>query len=100
MTLSRCSPHSHSQAGVLVIAGRVFLLSLIKSPSLPITTHTTVEKDHGRIETRTSVVSTEMGWLQEQHQWPGLAALGKITRTRETGATTSTETAYYLLSTP
>jgi len=71
-----------------------------ESPSLPITTHTTVEKEHGRIETRTSVVSTELGWLQEQHQWPGLAALGKITRTREIGAATSTETAYYLLSAP
>jgi predicted transposase YbfD/YdcC len=73
---------------------------LDESPSLPITTHTTVEKEHGRIETRTSVVSTEMGWLQEQHQWPGLAAIGKITRTREIGASTSTETTYYLLSTP
>jgi predicted transposase YbfD/YdcC len=70
------------------------------SPSLPITTHTTVEKDHGRIETRTSVVSDEIAWLQEQHHWPGLAASGKITRTRESGLQTTTETAYYLLSTP
>jgi predicted transposase YbfD/YdcC len=33
------------------------------SPSLPATTHTTVEKEHGRIETRTSVVSHEIAWL-------------------------------------
>jgi predicted transposase YbfD/YdcC len=70
------------------------------SPSLPTTTHTTVEKEHGRIETRTSVVSQETAWLQEQHDWPGLAAVGKITRTREIDRRTSTETAYYLLSTP
>ena len=70
------------------------------SPSLPVATHTTVEKDHDRIEIRTSVVSTEIAWVQEQHDWPGLAALGKITRTREVRGATSTETAYYVLSAP
>src|SRR4051812_7806076 len=59
----------------------------------------TVDADHGRIETRTAMVSTDIGWLQETHQWPGLAAIGKITRVRETAAKTTTETAYYLLST-
>jgi predicted transposase YbfD/YdcC len=29
-----------------------------------------VEADHGRIESRTATVSTEIGWLQKQHQWP------------------------------
>ncbi|HLZ33703.1 MAG TPA: ISAs1 family transposase [Nitrospira sp.] len=57
-----------------------------------------VEADHGRIETRTATVSTEIGWLQKQHQWPGLKAIGKVTRVRETGEKTTTETAYYLLS--
>lgn len=70
------------------------------SPSLSTATHTTVEKEHGRIETRTSVVSTEITWLQQQHRWPGLAAIGKVTRPREVEQQTSTETAYYLLSTP
>ena len=63
-------------------------------------TRTTVDGDHGRIETRASLVSTNIGWLQEQHAWPGLAAIGKLTRSRETGAKTTTETTYYLLSTP
>jgi predicted transposase YbfD/YdcC len=36
--------------------------------------------------------------LEERHQWPGLTAIGKITRVRETGDKTSTETAYYLFS--
>jgi predicted transposase YbfD/YdcC len=62
--------------------------------------HTTVDADHGRIETRTSTVSTEIGWLQEDHQWPGLTAIGKVTRIRETATKTTTETAYYLLSAP
>jgi predicted transposase YbfD/YdcC len=58
-----------------------------------------VEGDHGRVETRTATVSTEIGWLQKQHQWPGLAAIGKVERIRETPVKTSAETAYYLLST-
>ena len=68
------------------------------------TTHTTVDADHGRIETRTATVSNNIGWL-DHHNWPGLAAIGKIVRTREpkirtaTKTATSIETSYYLLST-
>jgi predicted transposase YbfD/YdcC len=58
-----------------------------------------VESDHSRIETSTATVSTEIGWLQKQHSWPGLAAIGKVVRKRETADKTSTETTYYLLST-
>ncbi len=65
-----------------------------------VTTATTVDGDHGRIETRTSTISTAVDWLQEDHRWPGLKAIGKIMRTREIGAKTTMETAYYLLSTP
>ena len=57
-----------------------------------------VDGGHGRIETRTATVSTDIGWLQEQHAWPGLAAVGKVRRVRETTAGTTAETAYYLLS--
>jgi predicted transposase YbfD/YdcC len=61
--------------------------------------HTTVDGDHGRIETRTSLVSTEIAALQNRHQWPGLTAVGKVVRTRDGAATkATTETAYYLLS--
>ena len=64
------------------------------------TEHSTVDADHGRIETRAVVISTDIDWLQERHRWPGLQAIGKVTRIRETGDKTSTETAYYLFSTP
>ena len=63
-------------------------------------THTTVDADHGRIETRVAEVSTDIAWLQESHQWPGLAAIGKVVRTREINGEARSETAYYLLSTP
>jgi predicted transposase YbfD/YdcC len=55
---------------------------------------------HGRIETRTATVSTDIAWLQETHQWPGLAAIGKVERSRESAGKTTFETAYYLLSAP
>jgi predicted transposase YbfD/YdcC len=57
------------------------------------------EKEQGRIETRTRVLGQEIAW-QQQQQGPGLAAVGRITRIREISSRTSTETAYYLLSTP
>jgi predicted transposase YbfD/YdcC len=61
--------------------------------------HTTVDADNGRIETRSATVTTNIGWLQHSHKWPGLACIGKVTRTRETTKQTTVETAYYLLST-
>jgi predicted transposase YbfD/YdcC len=63
-------------------------------------THTTIDGGHGRIETRTGEVSTDIGWVLAQHAWPGLAAIGKMVRTREAQGKTATETSYYLLSTP
>jgi len=54
------------------------------------TVHTTVDGDHGRIETRTATVSTKIDWLQEDHHWPGLAAIGKVVRVRETPGKTTT----------
>ena len=45
-------------------------------------------------------VSTDIGWLQETNHWPGLAAIGKVQRSRETADKITTETAYYLLSGP
>lgn len=51
----------------------------VQSTMLPV-----VEADHGRIETRTATASTEVQWPNEQHQWPGLKAVGKVLRVRET----------------
>ena len=62
-----------------------------------VTAPAAVDGDHGRIETRIATVSATIDWLQEDHQWPGLKAIGKIVRCRETAAKTTTETAYYLL---
>jgi predicted transposase YbfD/YdcC len=63
------------------------------------TTAQTVDADHGRIETRTASVSTDIDWLRKQHKWPGLMAIGKVDRIREAPDKTTHDTAYYLLST-
>ena len=73
----------------------------LDDPKTPVqTAPTTVEGDHGRIESRTATLSTDIAWLQEQHCWPGLTAVGKIARTREIKGVIASETVYYLLSAP
>jgi predicted transposase YbfD/YdcC len=66
--------------------------------SKTVTAEPEVDGDHGRIETRTATVSTDIQWLQDNHQWPGLVAIAKVARTRETKTKATSETAYYLLS--
>lgn len=60
----------------------------------------TVDGDHGRIETRRAAVLSDIDFLCREYDWPGLAAIGKITATREIAGKTSTAIRYYLLSKP
>src|SRR5712692_4319644 len=60
--------------------------------------HETVEKDHGRIETRRTVVSTELEWLAQTEEWTGLQAVAMVESTREIGDKVSYERRYYLCS--
>ena len=59
-----------------------------------------VDGDHGRIETRRALICHDVDWLKARHDWPGLKAIGKIIATREKDGKTTTQTRYYLLSTP
>lgn len=60
--------------------------------------HETVEKDHGRIETRRVVVSTELDWLEQKQDWPGLQAVAMVESTRDMAGKISRERRYYLCS--
>jgi len=62
--------------------------------------HATTDNDHGRVERRVSLVCTEVDELQKRHCWPGLAAIGKVVRSRGTAASATDETVLYLLSQP
>ena len=59
---------------------------------------TTVEGDHGRIETRRATVFHDIGWLQERHDWPGLKAVVMVDSKREIGAKVERETRFYVTS--
>ena len=59
---------------------------------------TTVDGDHGRIETRTTTVIHDVSWLQKRHAWPGLKAVAMIESQREINGKTERETRFYLTS--
>jgi len=63
-----------------------------------ISVDTTVDGDHGRIETRRVIVVHDIGWLQERHKWPGLAGLVIVEATREIDRVSRRETRYYITS--
>ena len=60
-------------------------------PLAPVLEHEDTDAGHGRVETRRARVCTDVAWLAAR-QWPGLAAIGRVDRTRtckRTGATTT-----------
>jgi predicted transposase YbfD/YdcC len=59
---------------------------------------TTVDGDHGRIETRTTTVIHDVGWLQKRHNWPGLKAVIVVESEREMAGKIERETRFYITS--
>jgi predicted transposase YbfD/YdcC len=59
---------------------------------------TTVDGDHGRIETRTTTVFHGVEWLQDRHNWPGLKAVVMVESSREINGKIERETRYYVTS--
>ena len=59
---------------------------------------TTVDGDHGRIETRTTTVIHDVKWLQERHNWPGLKAVVIVESSREISGKIERETRTYITS--
>jgi predicted transposase YbfD/YdcC len=61
----------------------------------------TIEKDHGRIETRICTAMAVPGWLQNTHGWPGLRSVVMIESTREfVDGKVERETRFYITSLP
>jgi predicted transposase YbfD/YdcC len=59
---------------------------------------TTIDGDHGRIETRTTTVMHDIEWLQARHDWPGLNAVIMVESRREVAGKTELETRFYITS--
>lgn len=60
----------------------------------------TVDKDHGRLETRRYWITEMTDWLADKPDWEKLRSLGLVERVVETDGTVQTERAYYLSSLP
>jgi len=60
--------------------------------------HKTIDGDHGRIEERKYWTVSDIAWLDPEKQWKGLTSIGMVEATRTIGATSTTETRYYISS--
>jgi predicted transposase YbfD/YdcC len=66
-----------------------------------ISRHRTLEKSHGRIETRTYSAVDATGWLAERHRFAGLKSIVMVESVREIiGGKMETETRFYISSLP
>jgi predicted transposase YbfD/YdcC len=72
--------------------------ALVPKAVLALKSCQTVEKDHGRIETRTYYQSDYLDWFADQDKWEGLRSVGMVQSTREVGGMRSVERRYYLSS--
>ena len=59
---------------------------------------TTVDGGHGRIETRKSVVTSNIDWLHGKENWEGIKSIGMIESSREIDGNCSQEKRYYISS--
>ena len=60
----------------------------------------TIEKGHGRIETRRYYQSADLGWFTDRADWEGLQSVGVVEATRDLNGKVSVERRYYLSSLP
>jgi predicted transposase YbfD/YdcC len=56
----------------------------------------TTEQGHGRVETRTCVVITELTGIRDRKQWPHLSAVGMCYRERTANGETTAEVSYFI----
>lgn len=66
----------------------------------PMESHTTIEKNGGRLEKRTAYVSNTIDWLDNRNVWKNLSVIGAIHREFEKDGKCSNEWHYYISSTP
>jgi len=60
--------------------------------------HQTIEKSHGRIETRTVTVVGAVDWLNERHAWSGLTSIVMVESCREIAGSRQLENRFYISS--
>ena len=58
------------------------------------------DADHGRIETRETFATDDIGWLKQRHDWKGLRSIVMIVASRETAKGVEQERRFYISSLP
>lgn len=58
----------------------------------------TVDKGHGRIETRRYWITSQIDWLWQKKEWKSLKSIGMVESTREIKGKKSVERRYYITS--
>jgi predicted transposase YbfD/YdcC len=79
---------------------RDFLDDALRHRPAELESFQTVEKDHGRLETRRYWQSDRLEWFADQTEWEGLRSVGVVESTREIKSTVQTERRYFLSSLP
>jgi predicted transposase YbfD/YdcC len=79
---------------------KAYLDAAVARSASELATLTTVDKGHGRLETRRYWQSEAIGWFADRAEWPGLRSVGLVEATREIGGKVSVERRYYLSSLP
>jgi predicted transposase YbfD/YdcC len=71
-----------------------------RTANLEVSTHTTVDGEHGRIETRRYWSIVAVDWLPGFAQWRDLRSIGLVEAQREVNGQVTTHARYYLSSLP
>lgn len=72
----------------------------LSAAAVTLATLQTVEKDHGRQETRRYYQSAALDWFADREKWAGLQTVGLVAATREINGKQTVERRYYLSSLP
>lgn len=75
-----------------------FLDDAIRRKEPHLQTFESVDKDHGRLETRRCWISGQIDWFSDRDQWENLRSVGVVEARREVGDTISVERRYFLCS--
>lgn len=75
-----------------------FVDDAIKQQATHLQSWESVEKDHGRIETRKAWITEQTSWFADTDKWEKLTSFGAVELTRETSSGTTTERRYFLCS--
>lgn len=79
---------------------REFLDEALRDHPEELAHHQTVEKDHGRLETRRYWQSDRLDWFADKAEWEGLRSVGMVESTREIKGMFQTERRYFLSTLP